>query len=103
MTSSTPPARSWIRNQRGRALRGAAVAVAAVGQFIALVPFTVASGLLAPLWAILALYAIWAVAVAGLVLLARTRPFATLLVPIANIAVWWLVITTGERFLGWTG
>jgi hypothetical protein len=103
MTCSTPPGGSWVRNPRGRALRGAAVVVAAVGQFIVLAPFTVASGLLAPLWAIVALYAIWAAAVAGLVLLARTRPFATLLVPIANIAVWWLVMTTGERILGWTG
>jgi hypothetical protein len=76
--------------------------VAAIGQFIVFVPFTVASGLLAPLWAIVVLYAIWAGATAGLVLLARTRPFATLLVPIANMALWWLVMTIGERFLGWT-
>ena len=103
MTSSTAPARSWVRDPRGRAVRGAVVAVAAVGQFIVLVPFTVASGLLAPLWAIVALYAIWAAAAAGLVLLARTRPFATPLVPIVNMALWWLVMTIGERFLGWTG
>lgn len=91
-----------MRDPRGRVLRGVAVAVAVVGQLIVLVPFTVGSGLLAPLWAVVALYAIWAVAAVGLVLLARTRPFTTLLVPIANINLWWLLMTIGERFLGWT-
>jgi hypothetical protein len=78
------------------------VAVAVVGQLIVLVPFTLGSGLLAPWWAVVALVAVWAVAAAGLVLLARTRPFATPLVPIVNISLWWLLLTIGERFLGWT-
>ena len=102
MTTSPPPAGSWVRDPRGRVLRGAAVAVAVVGQLIVLMPFTVGSGLLAPLWAVVALYAIWAVAAVGLVLLARTRPLATPLVPIANISLWWLLMTIGERVLGWT-
>ena len=102
VTSSPPPVRSWIRDPRGRALRGAAVVVAVVGQFVVLMPFTVASGLLAPLWAVVVLYAVWAVAMAGLVLIARKRPFATLLVPVANMTLWWLVMATGERFVGWT-
>lgn len=102
MNSAPPAVGSWYRDPRGRVLRGVAVAVAAIGQLIVLVPFTVASGLLAPLWAVVALYAIWTLSAAGLVLLARTRPFATLLVPMANAALWWLVITIGERVLGWT-
>jgi hypothetical protein len=103
VTSCPSPDGSWVRDPHGRALRVAAVAAAAVFQFVVLVPFTVASGLVAPLWAVVMLFAIWATAVAGLVLLARNRPFATLLVPITNMALWWLVMTIGERFLGWTG
>ena len=92
----------WERDTRGRVLRGVVVAAAIVGQLIVLVPFTVGSGLMAPWWAVAVLVAVWAAAAVGLVRLARTRPFATPIVPIANFTLWWLLLTIGERFLGWT-
>lgn len=102
MTSSTSPGASWIRDPRGRVLRGAAVAVAVLGQLAVLVPFTVASGLMAPLWASIALVVAWAATAAALVPLARRRPLATPLLPLGNLAVWWLAMTAGQRLLGWT-
>jgi hypothetical protein len=81
----------------------AAIVLAAVLHLIVLVPFTVASGLLAPLWAVGILYVVWAGFAALLVVVARRRPFLTMLVPVANAAVLWLVITLGEQALGWTG
>jgi hypothetical protein len=72
-------------------------------QLIVLVPFTVASGLLAPAWAIVLLYGLWAAAAVVLVRTARRNPFAALLVPAANAAVLWLAITAGGTWLGWTG
>lgn len=83
--------------------RAAVVGAAYVAQAVVLVPFTVASGLLAPLWAVIALHALWAVALVALVQVARTRPFAAPLVPATNALLLWLAITAGELLLGWTG
>ena len=96
-----PTEPSNARHARG--LRIGAVVVAGVLQAVVLVPFTIASGLLAPLWAVLALYGAWAVGVWALVLTARRRPLATPLVPVASAFVVWVVITAGEAWLGWTG
>jgi amino acid transporter len=101
VTPLTPPAGSWLSEPHGRVPRAAAVTVAALGQVLVLVPFTVASGLMAPLWAVVVLLAAWTVAAVGLVLLARRRPFVTPLVPVGSFVLWWLVMTAGERLLGW--
>jgi hypothetical protein len=86
----------------GRIARILVVAAAGVAQLVVLVPFTVASGLLAPLWAIVLFYVLWLVAAFVLVRLARRRPFVTPLVPVANAALLWLAISAGEAWLGWT-
>jgi hypothetical protein len=86
----------------GRGLRIAAVVVAAAMQLVVLVPFTVASGLLAPLWAIVGFYVLWLAGAVVLVVTARRRPLATPLVPIANAALLWLGLTLGGLLLGWT-
>lgn len=86
----------------GRLLRVAAIVLAAALQLVVLVPFTVASGLVAPLWAMLALYVLWAAAVLLLVRTARRQPLAAPLVPVANAVLLWLAITLGELALGWT-
>lgn len=86
---------------RRRVLRIVTVAVAYLLQLV-LLQFTVASGLLAPLWAVLMLYGVWLAATVLLVRTARSRPFAAPLVPLANVTVLWLVMTVGERALGWT-
>lgn len=78
------------------------VGVAYAAQAVVLVPFTVASGLVAPLWAVVALFALWAAGLVVLVRTARRRPFAAPLVPLVNLAAVWLTIAVGESLLGWT-
>ena len=78
------------------------VALAVALQLVVLVPFTVASGLLAPLWAVLLLYGLWLAGALLLVKLARPRPFATPIVPAVNALLLWAVISGGEIWLGWT-
>ena len=98
-TAATPAASGGSDGRRH--LATAAVVVAAALQMVVLVPFPVASGLVAPLGAIVALYVLWVGATVGLVLLARRRPLWTPLVPIANAAALFAFITFGERVLGW--
>lgn len=86
----------------GGPLAIAAIGLAAVAHLVVLVPFTVASGLVAPLWAIVLLYALWLASAVVLVGLARRRPLLTPVVPVVNALLLWLVITVGEQALGWT-
>jgi hypothetical protein len=61
-----------------------------------------ASGLVAPLWAVIGLLVIWvALLVVGLRLW-RTRPSWMLAVPVVAVVIWFGVISAGERFLDWT-
>ena len=92
----------WTEGPGGRALAIIAVVLAGALQLLVLVPFTVGSGLLAPLWAVVALYVLWLAAAFLLVRTARHRPLAAPLVPLANGLLLWLTITLGERWLGWT-
>jgi hypothetical protein len=86
----------------GRGLRIAAYVLAAALQLVVLVPFTVATGLVAPLWAIVTFYVLWVAGAFVLVLTARRRPLAAPLVPVANAALLWLGLTVGQSLLGWT-
>lgn len=60
------------------------------------------SGLVAPLWAVIVLVIIWM----GLVIVGiawfRPHPLRLLALPVVAVLVWLLVITAGERLLGWT-
>jgi hypothetical protein len=63
-----------------------------------------ASGLLAPLWAVVLLLVIWAgLLVVAIQLLRSSRPALTILVPLAATAIWFGVLSAGEAWLGWTG
>lgn len=94
--------RGWAGGAGGRVGRVVAVIVAVALQLVVLVPFTVASGLLAPRWAVVTFYAVWVVAAVVLVLTAVRRPLLSPLVPLANGVVLWLAITAGDLWLGWT-
>lgn len=80
-----------------------AVAVAVALQAVVLVPFTVASGLVAPWPAIALLYVLWLGMAGALWVVARRRPLAAPLVPLVNAGLLFGLITFGESVLGWTG
>lgn len=92
----------WLDGPGGRWLRITATVVAAIGQLVVLLPFTVASGLIAPLWAVVALHLLWCAGAVALVAVARRRALAAPLVPLANALLWWLAMTAGGQLLGWT-
>jgi hypothetical protein len=69
---------------------------------VTVLPFYAASGLVAPLWAVIALLLCWV----GLVYLGvrwrRSRPYAVLALPVVAFVWWFAVLSAGEAWLGWT-
>ena len=63
--------------------------------------FVFSSGLVAPAWAVTVLIAVWLVG-AWLLWRWRRRPGWALLVPVATATVWFLVISAGGAWLGWS-
>ena len=61
-----------------------------------------ASGLVAPLWAVLTLGTVWVVALIVGWRLWRSRPALAIAVPIVTALIWLIAIAVGGRFLGWT-
>ena len=64
--------------------------------------FYLSSGLVAPAWAIAVLLLWWVLLAVLLSRLALRGSWWTPAVPVVAFASWWLVLTLGERFLGWT-
>jgi hypothetical protein len=69
---------------------------------VAVLPFYLASGLVAPLWAVIALLLCWAALFYLGVRWRRSRPYLVLVLPVVAMAWWFLVISAGEAWLGWT-
>ena len=69
---------------------------------IGAVPFAV-SGLVAPLWGVVVLWAFWLLML-GLAVwpVRRQRPLLVPLVPAVSLAVWFAVMGFGGAVLGWT-
>jgi hypothetical protein len=102
--SDTPhPTPARADGRRGRLPAILAITGATILELIVLVPFTVASGLVAPMWAVVVIYALGVSAVAMLVAVARRRPLLAPIVPIVHAAALWGIVTFGELVLGWTG
>lgn len=78
-----------------------AVVVAALAQLVVGF-YYLASGLMAPLWAIVLLGVWWVVLTLVGVWLVRRRSYLVLLVPVVAAATWFGVMTFGESVLGWT-
>lgn len=75
--------------------------VAMLGLLV-LAPFFLASGLVAPLWAVIVLCAIWlALFVTGIVWFKR-RPLWTLSLPVVAVIIWLGGVSAGEALLGWS-
>ena len=60
------------------------------------------SGLVAPLWAVIALLVFWGLLAAAGVLWFRGHPLRVLLLAPLAVAVWLAVLQAGEAFGGWT-
>jgi hypothetical protein len=72
--------------------------------FLATLPFYLASGLVAPVWAIAVLLIVWLGLLAAAIWLLRSRrPLWVLAVPVVAWLIWYGAISAGERWLGWTG
>jgi hypothetical protein len=72
--------------------------------FLATLIFYVASGLLAPGWAVALLLVIWlALLAVAIQLLRQKRPLWVLVLPVVSWLVWFLTLSAGEAWLGWTG
>jgi hypothetical protein len=61
-----------------------------------------ASGLFAPLWAVAVLAVWWLLLAVQLSRLALRGSWWTPAVPVVAFATWYVVLTVGERVLGWT-
>lgn len=64
--------------------------------------YYLASGLMAPLWAIVLLLVVWAVLAWAGVRLAMRRSYLVLLIPVLAFGVWFAVMSLGGAVLGWT-
>ncbi len=64
-------------------------------------PYYLASGLVAPLWAIIVLLLAWLGLLALALLAVRARSAWAIAVPVAAVALWWCAVTAGEIVLGW--
>lgn len=74
----------------------ALAALAVIGVFYA------ASGLVAPLWAVIMLMIVWVLFVVLGIRWFRRRPLWVLSLPAVAVLVWFAVLTLGEHLLGWT-
>src|SRR5690349_12469502 len=61
-----------------------------------------ASGLVAPGWAVIVLLVIWLALFAVAIYLLRNRPRWTPVIPVVAVAIWFAGISAGEAWLGWT-
>jgi hypothetical protein len=78
----------------------AAVALLAL---LALAPFYLAAGLLAPAWAVVVLVLAWAVLLVLAVVWFRRRPWWVVPLPVVAALLWFGALSAGEAWLGWTG
>ncbi|HET6697515.1 MAG TPA: hypothetical protein VFG88_00370 [Nocardioidaceae bacterium] len=77
-------------------------AVVGVMLLLATLPFYAASGLVAPLWAIVLLLAFWLWLLVMCVRWWRAHPLRVLTAPLLAVLVWYAALTLGETVLGWT-
>ena len=66
-----------------------------------IVPYA-GSGLVAPTWGVVLLWAVWAALLVVALVLIRRRPRLVLLIPATAIAAWASIVSLGDLLLGWT-
>jgi hypothetical protein len=76
---------------------------AVASQVVLVVPFTVGSPLLAPMWAVTVFYLLAVAAVLTLLKLLRSgHLFLSPIVPFTHGLLFFLFMSAGDQFLGWT-
>ena len=61
-----------------------------------------ASGLVAPLWAVVGLTGVWVALLTLGIRWFTTHPWRVAALPLVMVAVWVAVLAAGDAFLGWT-
>lgn len=84
-----------------RATRGAGLIALLMHLLFGVVPYA-GTGLVAPGWAVITLWAIWLALLVYGIRLWRRHAAWVWAVPVAAIMVWFAVITLGEWIFGWT-
>lgn len=90
-----------MRHDAGTVTRFVLGALALVA-LAALAPFFLASGLMAPTWAVLLFAAVWLALFAAGCVWIRRRPLRVIPLPFIAAAVWFGGMTAGGELLGWT-
>lgn len=85
----------------GQRLLERVVAILGVLGLVAALPFYLASGLVAPLWAIVALLVVWVVLAFCALRWFTRRPWLVLALPFVAAGVWFGAVTLGEQLLDW--
>lgn len=86
----------------GRRAVGYLLAGLGVLLLVAELPFALASGLMAPLWAVVLVVLLWCLLFVVALAWFRRHPVRVLLLPFLGVVVWVGVLTFGEQVLGWT-
>ncbi len=76
--------------------------VAGVAIYLVLGFFVAASGLLAPLWAVIVYGGLWVVGAVVAIIRTKRLPWLPLALAVGGFAFWWLTLNLGDQFLGWT-
>jgi hypothetical protein len=99
VTTSTRPVADLVEPGPSLGHRLAAITGFALHAVVGV--FVLASGLMMPAWAILALGAVWVIALVA-AYRRRDRPWFVLLTPVVTFGIWYLTGWAGETYLGWT-
>lgn len=61
-----------------------------------------ASGLVAPMWAVIVLWVVWLGLLGAIIKLWRSHPWLVFAAPLVAFLIWVGAISAGSYFLGWT-
>ena len=86
----------------GRRVLSLVVGGLAMAALLVIGYYYLASGLVAPLWAVVGLMIIWVALVVLGIRWFRSHPWRLVALPVIAVLVWLGALTLGERLLGWT-
>jgi len=85
-------------------MRAVGYVVAGLGMLLLLaaLPLYLASGLMAPMWAVVVLLSVWVVLFVLAIKWFGHHPYRVLLLPFTAAAIWFAAMYAGDILLGWT-